>query len=308
MTLVRQKAHRPKEERPRSSESMIDALAYKISSLDRKGVDRAIKNLKEHAEKSAIPHDSPLATIGPNGHAATFYRGTLRRLLYSQPLPGTLSKQPRPGASMGLVLSSALKRKIEAHLSKRPKAGFGYVVQSDDLLFDLIDEAYEQDEEDGGDRRRERLFIAALLEMNRHLGLTDPELEKTAGRLMFFPELDVLLEMEAQLAAGIPASGFPGLELFLELAGLPAEDARQFHWVQPVLPASDANLPTFGKRFAFKSAGYNAAGGSDRKASDVPQEWVAENLEPEMHNARINADHQYNRRLLIAGRYNHVRC
>lgn len=308
MTLVRQKALRTHKEEERPSDSMIDALAFKIANLDRRGIDRAIKNLKEHADRSAIPHDSPLATVGPQGLAATFYRGTLRRLLYSQPLPGALSQGARPGASVGLALSGALKRKLEGYLSKRPRAGSGYVVQREDLLFELIEEAYEGEEDDGGERRRERLFVAALLEMNRHLGLKDPELETAAGQLMFFPELDAVLELEARIAAGIPVVGFPGLERFLDLAGLEPEEARQFHWVRPALPASDANLATFGKRFAFSGAGYRAAGRFDRAASELPAEWVVENLQPEMHNARINADHQYNRRLLIAGRYNHVRC
>lgn len=68
-----------------------------------------------------------------------------------------------------------------------------------------------------------------------------------------------------------------------------------------------ANLTTAGKPFAFQSPGFNAGRQFDAGSSDIPENWVAENLNPEVHNARINADKPYMRNLLAAGRYSHIR-
>ena len=68
-----------------------------------------------------------------------------------------------------------------------------------------------------------------------------------------------------------------------------------------------SNLSTSGKPFAFQSEGYVARGAFNGQSSDIPSEWVKENLEPEMNNARVNADKPYMRNLLAAGRYSHIR-
>jgi hypothetical protein len=69
-----------------------------------------------------------------------------------------------------------------------------------------------------------------------------------------------------------------------------------------------ANLSTSGKPFAFASAGYNARAQFSADGSDIPEEWVAQNLDPEVHNARVNADRPFMRNLLAAGRYSHIRA
>jgi hypothetical protein len=68
-----------------------------------------------------------------------------------------------------------------------------------------------------------------------------------------------------------------------------------------------SNLSTSGKPFAFQSPGFSAGRPFDARSSDIPQEWVAQNLAPEMHNARANSDKPYMRNLLAAGRYSHIR-
>jgi hypothetical protein len=68
-----------------------------------------------------------------------------------------------------------------------------------------------------------------------------------------------------------------------------------------------ANLPTSGKPFAFASPGFSAGRPFDARSSDIPEQWVSQNLGPEMHTARINSDKQYNRQLLAAGRYSFIR-
>lgn len=143
------------------SDSLVNALALQIKNLNEKGVERAVGNLRRIARASAIPTDSPLATVGPNARAATFHRGSLLRERYS-------------------------------HAPWR------------------------------------------------------------AGR-------------------------------------------------------DGANLTTSGKPFAFQSPGYAAGNSFDSERSDIPSEWVKQNLEPEIYNMILNEDRPYNRQLLAAGRYSHIR-
>jgi hypothetical protein len=284
------------------SDSMVNALAYQIANLDQKGIDRAVKNLAKVSKANAIPTDNPLATIGPYARAAVYQRGSLRRMLYSQPLPGMLGgKNAKP---CGIYIAPQLRKRLEKFFAGRPKKGFGYLIAKGDLLDDLLEEAYEDfDEESRGEA-----YIAAFLEYNRHLGLSGPEaLSAAVGQLLFFPEMQELFKMQEILDQGLVPSNFPAIEAFLAVAGLPDSAARMFHWVPPRLPIADANLTTAGKPFAFSSAGYSATEPFNAQSSDIPEAWVAQGMSPEMHNARINSDKPYMRNLLATGRYNHIR-
>src|SRR5258708_324090 len=123
------------------SDSMVNALAYQIANLDQKGIDRAVKNLAKVSQANAIPPDNPLATIGPYARAAVYQRGSLRRMLYSQPLPGMLGgKNAKP---CGVFISPQLRKRLAKFLAGRPKNGFGYLIAKGDLLDHLLEEAYE---------------------------------------------------------------------------------------------------------------------------------------------------------------------
>jgi hypothetical protein len=61
----------------RPSESMVDALAYKIANLDQAGINRAVQNLERVRTQNNIPWDSPLATIGPYARPAVFQRSSM---------------------------------------------------------------------------------------------------------------------------------------------------------------------------------------------------------------------------------------
>jgi hypothetical protein len=284
------------------SDSMVNALAYQIANLDQKGIDRAVRNLARVSKASAIPTDNPLATIGPYARAAVYQRGSLRRLLYSQPLPGLLGgKGAKP---CGIFVAPQLRKRLERFLSNRPKKGFGYIIAKGDLLDDLLEEAYEDCDEEN----RAEAYIAAFLEYNRHLGLEGPEaLNAAVGQLLFFPEMQELLKMQELLERGAVPSNFPAIESFLSFTGMPEGAAKMFHWVPPRLPSADANLTTAGKPFAFSSNGYSAQAPFSPQSSDIPEDWVEQGMSPEMHNARINSDKPYMRNLLATGRYNHIR-
>jgi hypothetical protein len=284
------------------SDSMVNALAYQIANLDQKGIDRAVKNLSRVAQANAIPTDNPLATIGPFARAAVYQRGSLRRMLYSQPLPGMLNA--KNAKLCGIFVSLPLRKRLEKFLKNRPKKGFGYIIANGDLLDDLLEEAYEDCDEND----RAEAYIAAFLEYNRHLGLTGPEaLNQAVGQLLFFPEMQELLKMQDIIDQGLVPSNFPAIEAFLSASGLPESAAKMFHWVPPRLPTADANLTTAGKPFAFSSPGYSATAPFNAGSSDIPETWVQQGMSPEMHNARLNSDKPYMRNLLATGRYNHIR-
>jgi hypothetical protein len=59
------------------SDSMVDALAYKIANLDQKGIQSAVKNLERVRTQNNIPWDSPLATVGPFARPAVFQRSSM---------------------------------------------------------------------------------------------------------------------------------------------------------------------------------------------------------------------------------------
>jgi hypothetical protein len=67
------------------------------------------------------------------------------------------------------------------------------------------------------------------------------------------------------------------------------------------------NTPLAGKPFKFATPGYNAKRGWDPTRSDIPNEWVVQQIRSEVYRAQLNCDHQYNMMLLAMGRYSHVR-
>lgn len=286
----------------RPSESMVDALAYQIANLSPKQIRNAVGNLARVAAKAQIPTDNPLATIGPKAMAAVYQRGSLRRMLYSQPLPGMLGKTPK---ACGISVSAQLRKRLEKFLANRPKKGFGYIIANGDLLDDLLEEAYEDCDEEN----RAEAYIAAFLEYNRHLGLSTPDaLNAAVGQILFFPEMQELIEVQQILQRGMVPTNYPAIEEFLRFAGMPESAARMFHWVPPRQAAADSNLTTAGKPFAFSSPGFSANGQFEAGRSDIPQEWIVQNLDPEVHNARVNADRPFMRNLLASGRYSHIRA
>lgn len=64
-------------QKDRPSESMVDALAFKIANLDQRGIESAVNNLERVRRQNNIPWDSPLATIGPYARPAVFQRSSM---------------------------------------------------------------------------------------------------------------------------------------------------------------------------------------------------------------------------------------
>jgi hypothetical protein len=286
----------------------IRALANQLGKVTPTGVARVVGDVARNRKPEAnIPWDNPLNYIGPKAVPAAFQLGSLRRPLFSQPLPAELRARGRQNC--GIFISPQLREKIKPYLKNRPKRGFGYIISKGDVLDDLLDEAYSDGEGEGrDDEQRMADIIAAFLIYNRHLGLTDPEaLQAAIGQLLFFPELHELLSLTSALAHGVNPTTFPAIESFLQVAGMPPSAAKMFHWVAPRLPATDANLTTFGKPFAFQSEGYTMRTPHDPVSSDIPETWVKQQIEAGMYRAHVNRDHQYNEDLLVTGRYNHVR-
>jgi hypothetical protein len=285
----------------------VAALAEALQKITPSGIQRVVKNAGRAQINKAIPwQDNPLHYIGPKAVAAAYNSGSLRRPMFSQPLPGALGANAKKNC--GVFISPQLRKKLEPYLKKRPSRGFGYIIARGDVLDDLLDEAYD-DSEGGDDESRTASIIAAFLEYNRHLGLSGPEaLNAAVGQLLFFPELQELLSMKETLARGASPANFPAIEVFLDFAGMPASAAPMFHWVAPRMPASDANLTTSGKPFAFQTAGYTPEKRFEPQQSDIPKEWVKEQLQAGLYRAQLNRDHQYNEDLVMAGRYNHVRA
>lgn len=87
------------------SDSMVDALAYKIANLDQKGIQSAVKNLERVRTQNNIPWDSPLATIGPYARPAVFQRSSM----VAGGLRGRFSHMPYNGGRDGGNLSTSGK-------------------------------------------------------------------------------------------------------------------------------------------------------------------------------------------------------
>lgn len=139
-----------------------------------------------------------------------------------------------PGASSGVVITAALREKLAPYLKERPKKGFGYIIAQGDVLDQLLEEAYE-DTEDGQQSDDDKLdkWLEAFLLYNRHLGLeTGEALQMAVGQLLFFPELNDMLELHSALAEHTNPLNFPAIEAFLKVASLPAEASAYFHFVQ----------------------------------------------------------------------------
>jgi hypothetical protein len=138
------------------------------------------------------------------------------------------------GQSRGQVLTPALKQKLAPYLKARPKKGFGYIVAEGDVLDQLLQEAYDDSEGEEGQSDDDRLekWIGAFLSYNCHLGLnTADALSAAIGQLLFFPELNEMLEFHTTLRQAANPLSFPAIESFLKLAELPAEAAAHFHFV-----------------------------------------------------------------------------
>src|SRR5688572_18862824 len=73
-----------------------------------------------------------------------------------------------PGTSTGVVITAALRQKLAPFLKERPKKGFGYIIAQGDVLDQLLEEAYQdsQDNQSGehsDDDRLDRWIEAFLL-------------------------------------------------------------------------------------------------------------------------------------------------
>jgi hypothetical protein len=247
--------------------------------------------------KLAVPKLIVREKLVENGRSVLardrYQRGSLRPMRYSQPLPGTLLAQNQH--CRGMYISTALRKKLEPYLSKRPKRGMGYIIEKGDELDELALEAYDAHESFEEEGALDDV-IEKLLEYNCHLGMNEVKaLEDAVGCLLFFPELEELWNGKHQ--------EFPAIEAFLALSGWPPAWATSLHWVPNRFPANDSNLTTMGRPYRFEKDGFKASQAHDPVRSDVPEIWVRENVEPEMHNARVNSDKPYNRTLLILGRY-----
>lgn len=138
------------------------------------------------------------------------------------------------GESRGQVLTPALKQKLAPYLKARPKKGFGYIVAEGDVLDQLLQEAYDDSEGDENESDEDRLekWIGAFLSYNCHLGMNTADALSTAiGQLLFFPQLNEMLEFHTTLREAANPLSFPAIESFLKLAELPPEAASQFHFV-----------------------------------------------------------------------------
>lgn len=138
-----------------------------------------------------------------------------------------------PGTSTGVVITAALRQKLAPFLKERPKKGFGYIVAQGDVLDQLLEEAYQDSEQqNGSDEDRLDKWIEAFLMYNRHLGLdTAAALQTAIGQLLFFPELNEMLDLRQKLEGTINPLNFPGIEAFMKLASLPPEASAYFHFI-----------------------------------------------------------------------------
>lgn len=97
------KGNKGQQDRP--SDSMVDALAFKIANLDQRGIEQAVNNLERVRRQNNIPWDSPLATIGPYARPAVFQRSSM----VSGGLRGSYSHMPYNGGRDGANLSTSGK-------------------------------------------------------------------------------------------------------------------------------------------------------------------------------------------------------
>src|SRR5262245_2240643 len=89
----------------RPSDSMVDALAFKIANLDQRGIQQAVSNLERARRQNNIPRDSPLAPVGPFARPAVFQRSSM----VSGGLRSRYSHMPYNGGRDGGNLSTSGK-------------------------------------------------------------------------------------------------------------------------------------------------------------------------------------------------------